>query len=209
MHRTGQRPPERAIGPAGYSSYTVARRGFGPARDRTHRSTGTCGPSQSERIQAGRPPLPIGLLHRTGPPQDRAIGPAGHYTAVTVPGGIMIRLTEALTRAGRPSQDDFKLGGPRCYSSCTVPGCSHRTGRLGQRSNIQSVTVVVTVRGVCSEQDRIHRITGACGPGVPVHDMPVYVYHLVYVNIYMNLLTSMDIYIWISCSRCGYILENI
>ena len=46
---------------------------------------------------------------------------------------------------------------------------------------------VVTVRGVCPEQDRIHRITGACGPGDPVHDMPVYVYHLVYVNIYMNL----------------------
>ena len=48
---------------------------------------------------------------------------------------------------------------------------------------------MVTVRGVCQEQDRIHRITGACGPGqgVPVHDIPVYVYHLVYVNIYMNL----------------------
>ena len=46
---------------------------------------------------------------------------------------------------------------------------------------------VVTVRGVCPEQGRIHRIFGACGPGVPVHDMAVYVYHLVYVNIYMNL----------------------
>ena len=32
---------------------------------------GACGPSQSGRLQAGRPPLP---LHRTGPlPPDRAI----------------------------------------------------------------------------------------------------------------------------------------
>ena len=45
-------------------------------------STGLYGPSQSGRLQAGRPPLPLRLLHRhgTGPPQDRAIGPAGHYT---------------------------------------------------------------------------------------------------------------------------------
>ena len=64
--------------------------------------------------------------------RDRGHGPDG---------GIMIRLTEALARAGRPSQDDFKLGGPRCCSSCTVPGCGHRTGPSGQRSNIQSVTV--------------------------------------------------------------------
>ena len=46
---------------------------------------------------------------------------------------------------------------------------------------------VVTILDVCPEQDRIHRITGACGPGVPENDMPVDVYHLVYVNIYMNL----------------------
>ena len=60
--------------------------------------------SQSGRLQAGRPPL---LLHSTGPlPPDRAIGPAGH--------SIMIGLTQALARAGRPSQEDFMLGGPRC-----------------------------------------------------------------------------------------------
>ena len=44
----------------------------------SHRSTGAYGPSQSGRLQVGRPPL---LLHRhgTGPrPQDRAMGPAGH-----------------------------------------------------------------------------------------------------------------------------------
>ena len=119
LHSTGPRPPDRAIGPAGLSSYTVPGSGLGPARDRTHRSTGTCWPSQSgrlqvrlpplllhrhgtgppkhwrvlshrstgayrpsqsERLHAGRPPLLTGLLHRTGPPKDRAIGPAGHYT---------------------------------------------------------------------------------------------------------------------------------
>ena len=55
---------------------------------------------------------------------------------------------------------------------------------------------MLTVLGVCPEQDRIHRITGvihritgiSCtGPSVPVHDMPVYMYRLVHVNIYMNL----------------------
>ena len=101
----------------------------------------------------------------------------------------MIRLTEALARASRPSQDDFKLGAPRCCSSCTVPGCGHRAGPLpGASGPIYSLSLsVVTIRGFCPEQDRIHRITGAGGPGVPVHYMPVYVYHLVYVNIYMNL----------------------
>ena len=74
---------------------------------------------------------------RTGPSGRRAI----IQSAVTVPSGIMIRLTEALARAGSPSQDDFKLGGPRCCSSCTVPGCCNMTGPLGQRSNIQSFTV--------------------------------------------------------------------
>ena len=77
--------------------------------------------------------------HRTGPSGRRAI----IQSAVTVPGSIimMIRLTEALARAGRPSQEDFKMGGPSCCSSCTIRGCGHRTGPLGQRSNIQSVTV--------------------------------------------------------------------
>ena len=127
-------------GPAGrraiqviQSAVTVPGR-IGPS----HQSTGAYGPSQSERLQAGLPPL-LRLLHCTGPPQERAIGPAGH--TVTISGCIMIRLTEALACAGRPSQDDFKLGGPRCCSSCTVPCCCHRTGPLGQQSNILSVTV--------------------------------------------------------------------
>ena len=84
----------------------------------------------------------------TVPDHHRTVtGPSGRLaiikSAVTFPRGIMIRLTEALARAGRPSQDDFKLGGPSCCSSCrgTVSGCGHRTGPLGQRSNIQSVTV--------------------------------------------------------------------
>ena len=191
LHSTWPRPPDRAIGPAGHSSYTVPGRGFGPARDRTHRSTGTCGPSQSGRLQVGRPPL---LLHRhdIGPrPQDRAIRTACHssytvrchgpwrdrtqspkhwrvrtapvrttsswaapaaqavtpyqtatgqghrnagHSSYTVPGRGFgprvprgIGLTEALARAGRPSQEDFKLGGPRCSGCCTVPDL-HRTG---------------------------------------------------------------------------------
>ena len=77
LHRHGTEPLPQAsvIGPAGYSSFTVRCPGLG--RDRTHRSTGACGPSQSERLQTGLPPL---LMHRTGPrPPDRAaIGPAGH-----------------------------------------------------------------------------------------------------------------------------------
>ena len=79
----------------------------------------------------------------TVPDRGHRRGPSGRWaiiqSAVTVPGGIMIRLTEALARAGRrgrPSQEDFKFGCPRCCSSCTVPGRSHRTGPLGQRSNI-------------------------------------------------------------------------
>ena len=77
LHRTGPRPPDRAaVGQAGHSSYTVSCHRDGPGRDRTRQITGSCGPSQSERLQAGRPPL---LLHSTGPlPPDRAIGPEGH-----------------------------------------------------------------------------------------------------------------------------------
>ena len=130
--------------PAAVAQYRAAASGQGHRalwpfnHDRTHRSTGTCGPSQSGRLQVGRPPLllhshgtgprpgtgqshraggpfklyiprsrslagsdsvtealartvPVRktsswaapllrLLHRTGPPQDRAIGPADHYT---------------------------------------------------------------------------------------------------------------------------------
>ena len=58
--------------------------------------------------------------HRTGPSGRRAI----IQSAVTVPGGI--GLTEVLAHAGRPTQKDFKLGGPRCC--CTVLGSGDRTG---------------------------------------------------------------------------------
>ena len=100
-----------AIGPAGHSSNTVTvpGRGFGPARDRTHRSTGYC------CTVPGR-----GL--RTGPSGPLAIQVIQSRAAVSVLRGI--GLTEALARAGRPSQEleDFKLGGPRCCCTVTVPG---------------------------------------------------------------------------------------
>ena len=185
LHSTGPRPPDRAIGPVGHSSYTVPGRGFGPARDWTHRSTGSVRVVPVRKTASWAAPTDVApsryrateALARTQSPKHwrvRAVpvrmtsswaAPAAHWavapyqtatgqghkacgplytdiqSAVTVLGGIMIRLTEALARAGRPSQDDFKLGGPQCCSSCTVPGCCHRTGPLGQRSNIQSVTV--------------------------------------------------------------------
>ena len=119
--------------------------------------------------------------------------------------GPWIGLTEALARAGRPSQKDFKLSCPRFC--CTVPGRCHRTGPSGQRAIIQSV---VTVRGVCPEQDRTHRITGASGPGVPVNY--IYVYHVPFgtrkylhefmdINGYLHLDTLFKM--WISIS--GYL----
>ena len=59
----------------------------------------------------------------------------------------------------------------------------HRTEpRPHGRANIQSVG---TVQGFCPGQDRTHRITGACGPRVSVHYINMY--HLVHVQIYMNL----------------------
>ena len=139
--------------------------------------------------------------HSTGPSGRRAI--IMIQSAVTVPGGIMTRLTEALARASRPSQDDFKLGGPRCCSSCTVPGCCHRTGPLGQRSNISLSLSVVTVQGVCPEQDRIHRITGSCWPGVPL--VPVnlkYLHEFIDINGYLHL--DILFKMWISIDWYGY-----
>ena len=37
--------------PAGHSTYTVSGHSDGPRMDLTHHSTGSCGPSQSERLQ--------------------------------------------------------------------------------------------------------------------------------------------------------------
>ena len=79
LHRTGPLPPDRAIGPAGHSSNTVQGHGFDPARDRTHRSTGTFRQSQSGSVQVGRPCCCCTVtVPGRGPAQDRAIGPAGH-----------------------------------------------------------------------------------------------------------------------------------
>ena len=91
---------------------------------------GACGSPQSGRLQAWLPPL---LLHRTrhwppvrsGQAPDRAIGPAGHSVIQSRAADSVLRrivLTEALARAGRPNQEDFKLGGPRCCCTVTVPG---------------------------------------------------------------------------------------
>ena len=120
---------------------------------------------------------------RTGPSGRRAI----IQSAVTVQACIMLRLTEALARAGRPSQDDFKFGGPSCCSSCTVPGCGHRTGPLGQLSNIQSVTVCGHCPGSLSRAGKDSQNHWRVRARRPSTRYAVYVYHLVYVNIYMNL----------------------
>ena len=94
-------PQDRAIWPAG--QYTVSS--HGPGRDRTHRSTGACGSSQSERLQAGRPPL---LLHSTGQwRQDRSLA-----------SGRRAIMQSAVTVPGRSS--------PRCC--CTVPAAATGQG---------------------------------------------------------------------------------
>ena len=105
--------------------------------DRTHRSTGTCGPSQSGRLQVGRPPL---LLHShgTGPRLGTGQGHrAGGLFKLYSPRLRSLAgsdsITEALARTSRPSQKDFKLGGPRCSGCCTVPD-RHRTGPSGRRA---------------------------------------------------------------------------
>ena len=74
-----------------------------------------------------------GSGHQTGPSGLRAIQVIQSRAAVSVPRGI--GLTEALARAGRPSQEDFKLGSPRRCCTVTVPGRGHRavTGPLGRR----------------------------------------------------------------------------
>ena len=71
-------------------------------------------------------------------------------SAVTVSGGI--GLTEALARAARPGQKDFKLGGPH----------GHRTRPSGRRANIQSAVTVTG--GNPRDHDQTHPSTGACGP---------------------------------------------
>ena len=124
-----------------------------------------------------------GRGHRTGPSGRRAIQVIQSLATVSVPGGI--GLTKALARTGPAvrTQEDFKSG----RFQVGLPPLLfklHITGQwpLGQRFNIQSV---VTVQGICPEQDRIHRITGTYGPAVPVHY--IYVYLLVHLNIYMHL----------------------
>ena len=122
-----------------------------------------------------------GRGHRTGPPDRWAI----IQSAVTGPG--LIGLTKALARAaalaGLPSQKDFKLsvGGPR--SCCTVSCCSHRTGPPGRWAIIQSAVT---------------------GPGL------IRLTEALFISIYIDILRDihmhyLDIYMWISCSRCGYL----
>ena len=139
--------------PAAVAPYRAAASGQGHRarwpfnHDRTHRSIGTCGPSQSGRLQVGRPPL---LLHshgtgsRPGTGQShRAGGPFKLYSprSRSLAGSPADSVNEALARTGRPSQKDFKLGGPRCSDCCTVPD-RHRTGPSGRRAIIQSAVTV-------------------------------------------------------------------
>ena len=98
--------------------------------------------------------------HQTGPPSGRrAIQAIQSADTVTVPRGI--GLTEALARAGRPSQEDFKLGCPRCCCTVTVPGSGHRQGHRRGRRAIQVIQSAVTVPGGIGLS---HRSTGAYGP---------------------------------------------
>ena len=101
----------------------------------------------------------LGRGHRTGP-----TGPSGRQaiqviqSAVTVPGGI--GLTEALARAGRPSQNDFKLGG-----RARPPLLLHSTGsRQPDRAIGQAGHSSYTVRCHGPGQDRTQRSTCSCGP---------------------------------------------
>ena len=140
---------DRAIWPAGHSSYrdSPRSRSLAGSDSVTKALSRSCTgrPSQKDFKLGG--PCCSGWCTVPARTATLRAGPSGRramiQSAVTVPGGgIMIRLTEALARAGRrgrPSQDDFKLGGPRCCSSCTVPGCGHRTRPLGQRSNIPAI----------------------------------------------------------------------
>ena len=68
-------------------------------------------------------------------------------------------------RAGRPSQKDFKLGGPLCC--CTVPGRGHRTGQPSGRRAIQVMQSLALVTVPTPGRDRTHRSTGAYGPVRP------------------------------------------
>ena len=161
LHRTRPRPPDRAIGPAGHSSYIVPGRGFSSAQDRTHRSTGTCWPSQSGRLQVGLPPL---LLHRHGTgllSQDRASGRRAVQviqSAVTVPGGIGLshRSTGAYVRsqserlqAGRPPPLLRLLHHIRPPQDRAIGPAGHYTVRC---------------HGPGQHHDQTHRSPGARGP---------------------------------------------
>ena len=66
-------------------------------------------PNQQDFKLGGRCTVP-GRGQRTGPSGRRAIQVIQSWATVSVPRGI--GLTEALARAGCPSQEDFKLGGP-------------------------------------------------------------------------------------------------
>ena len=58
---------------------------------------------------------------------------------------MTVWLPHCLARADRPSQKDFKLGGPRCCWA--VPGHGHRTGQPSGRRAIQVIQSAVTVPG--------------------------------------------------------------
>ena len=128
--------------------------------DRTHRSTGTCGPSQSGRLQVGRPPL---LLHRhcTGPrPQDRAIGPAGH-SSYTVRGHCPWR-----DRTQSPKHWRVRAAPVRKTSSWAapaaqaVPSSRYRPGQPQDRTIGPAGHYAVRGHGSGRHHDQTHRSPG-------------------------------------------------
>ena len=85
-----------------------------------------------------------GQGHRTGRPLYRPPSRARRTRA------------EALARADRPSQKDFKLVGPCCCCTvATVPGRCHKTGPPGRQAIVQATFPSQTHPG---------RSSGACGP---------------------------------------------
>ena len=89
-------------------------------------------------------PTAVALYRAAATGQPLAIQVIQSLAAVSVL--HWIGLTEAMARVGRPSQENFKLGGPRCC--CTVPGSGHRTGPSGRRAiQVMQSLALVTVPG--------------------------------------------------------------
>ena len=118
-------------------------------------------PSQSGRLQAGRPPLP---LHGTGPrPPDSpgAMGPAGHHTGCGHGPGR--DWTHRCTCLCGPSQlARLQVRRPSLLSLLHSTGPWPADRAIGAAGHF-----TVCGHGPGRDPGRTHRSTGACGPGRP------------------------------------------